>query len=202
MDNFEKGSPVRQIERQDIYNPVNFIGSVDSQLLRVKHIEISKTVETNHLIDLESLFTALSADPFNVNDWKASFTVSFNEPFTLNGVYETSGDFSTELSYYNLIGVAPGEGDFKETSLVTSLFRPTGGGLLGGIEHNSSVKVNGFDNIEWTYKYEENPDATGSDPKYLHDFRITIDSTQILGYVVINADDSESHNFIIDSAEG
>jgi hypothetical protein len=57
--------------------------------------------------------------------------------------------------------------------------------------------------IQWTYKYEEDPTATGSDPKYLHDFRLTVDSTQILGYVVINANDSISaNNFITDSAGG
>ena len=162
------------------------------------------TVETSHLIDATSLFTALTADPFDVNDWKASFTVSFNEPFTLNGVYETSGDFSTENSYYNLIGLSPSETTpLKESVFQAVYFTPTGAPLLGalGVSNNLKIGAPGF-NAEWTYTYEEDASATGSDPKYLHDFRITIDSTQILGYVVINADDSESHNFIIDSAAG
>ena len=82
-------------------------------------------------------------------------------------------------------------------------FRPTDGTVLDGIEISNSLIQYRLDNSQWTYKYEEDPTATGSDPKYLHDFRLTVDSTQILGYVVINADDSISaNNFITDSASG
>lgn len=204
MDNFEKGSPVRQIERQDIYNPVNFIGRVDSQLLSVKHIEISKTVETSRTLDVFALFDAVLEDPFNIESWKASFTVSEVGGSVLNGLYETRGDFSTETSYYNLVGISPSEdGTHKETLFNAAYFVPdSSGGVLGALQDTSNVKTGGTLNAEWTYSYEEDASATGSNPKYIHDFRITIDSTQILGYVVINADDSESHNFIIDSAAG
>jgi hypothetical protein len=80
-------------------------------------------------------------------------------------------------------------------------FSPTDGTVLNGIEISNSLIQYSLDNFQWTYKYEEDPTATGSDPKYLHDFIFTIDSTQVLGYVVIGADDSViANNFIINSA--
>ncbi len=162
------------------------------------------TVETRHLLDVESLFGAILADPFDVEDWKSSYTVSVPDGSTFNGVYETSGDFSTETSYANLVGLTPSDdGTYEQTLFGAAYFTPdSSDGVLGALQDTSNVKIGGTFNAEWTYSYEEDASATGSDPKYLHDFRITIDSTQILGYVVINADDSESHNFIIDSAAG
>ena len=162
------------------------------------------TVETAHLVNVESLFGAITADPFDVEDWKASFTVSIPDGSILTGVYETAGDFSTEVSYGGIIGLTPSDDEtYKEVIMASANFRPAGGTILGGIEESSTIKVGGFDNIEVTYKYEEDPTATGANPKYLHDFRLTVDSTQILGYVVINANDSISaNNFITDSAGG
>lgn len=212
MDYLEKGSPVRQNIRQDVYNSTNFVGRVDAQSLTSKDlnaeslsvddIQISTTVETSHQLDVESLFAALTADPFDVEDWKASYTVSIPDGSIFNGIYETGGDFSTETSYANLVGLTLiDDGTYKETLFSAAYFTPdSSDGVLGALQDTSNVKVGGSFNGEWTYSYEEDSSATGSDPKYLHDFRITIDSTQILGYVVINADDSESHNFIIDSA--
>ena len=163
---------------------------------------LKPTVETAHLLDIDSLFVAVFANPFDFEQWKESFTVSFPDEFVFNGVYETGGDFSTENSYYNLVGLSPSETTpLKETLFVSAYFLPTGGEALGGSLVSNNLKIGAPDvNLEWTYTYEEDSSAAGSDPKHLHDFRITINSTQILGYVVINADDSESHNFIIDSA--
>jgi hypothetical protein len=164
---------------------------------------LDAVIETAYLIDVMSLFAAITADPFDVENWKSSFTLSMHDGSILNGVYEANGDFSTEVSYSNMVGLVPSyDGTSKETVFVSATFKPTGGAMLGGIAMSSSVKAGGLDSIEWTYKYEENSAATGSNPKHLHDFRLTIDSTQVLGYVVINADDSEFHNFIIDSAAG
>jgi hypothetical protein len=116
--------------------------------------------------------------------------------------YQSNGDFSTEVSNFKGVGIIDdGSGDLISV-LGSENFRPTDGTVLNGIEISNSLIQYSFDNIQWTYKYEEDPTATGSDPKYLHDFRITVDSTQILGYVLINADDTESHNFITDSAGG
>ena len=180
------------------------VNSIDADSLSVDDIQISTTIETAHLLDVDSLFVALTADPFDVEDWKASYAISFPDEFVLNGVYETGGDFSTENSYYNLVGLSPSETTpLKETVFQSAYFIPTGGILLGGSVVSNNLKIGAPDfNAEWTYYYEEDSSATGSDPKYVHDFRITVDSTQVLGYVVINADDSESHNFIIDSAAG
>jgi hypothetical protein len=154
-------------------------------------------------VDVGSLLDAITADPFAAADWKATFTATFPTPgTTINGVYQSNGDFSTEVSNFKGVGIIDdGSGDLISV-LGSENFRPTDGTVLNGIEISNSLIQYNFDNIQWTYKYEEDPTATGSDPKYLHDFRITVDSTQILGYVLINADDTESHNFITDSAGG
>jgi len=157
------------------------------------------TVETAHLLDIDSLFDAMFADPFNIEDWKSSYTVSMPDGSTLNGLHSTSGDFSSEDSYANIIGIDSGG---NSVFIAASFFPELSGGVLDALQSINNAKIGGSFNAEWTYSYEEDASATGSDPKYLHDFRVTIDSTQILGYVVINADDSESHNFIIDSAAG
>lgn len=163
---------------------------------------LKQTVQTSRTLDVFALFDAVFEDPFDVESWKASFTISEIDGSVLNGVYETSGDFSTETSYANLVGITPSETiPLKETVFQSAFFLPTGGEVLGGSVASNNLKIGAPEfNIEWTYTYEEDSSATGSDPKHLHDFRITFDSTQILGYVVINADDSEFHNFIIDSA--
>jgi hypothetical protein len=202
MDYFEKGSPVRQHVTQEVHNDVSFLRKVQAQSLSVDDIQISKTVQTSRTLDVFALFEAVLEDPFNVESWKASFTISEVDGSVLNGVYETSGDFSTETSYANLVGVTPSDdGTYKQTIYSAAYFTPNSSeGVLGALWDTSNVKSGGAFNAEWTYSYEEDASATGSDPKYLHDFRLIIDSLQILGYVVINADDSESHNFIIDSA--
>lgn len=202
MDYLEKGSPVRQNIRQDVYNSTNFVGRVDAQSFSVDDIQISKTVQTSRTLDVFALFDAVLEDPFDVESWKASFTISEVDGSVFNGVYETSGDFSTETSYANLVGITPSDdGTHRETIYSAAYFTPgSSEGVLGALWDTSNVKSGGTFNAEWTYSYEEDASATGSNPKYLHDFRLIIDSLQILGYVVINADDSESHNFIIDSA--
>lgn len=202
MDYLEKGSPVRQNIRQDVYNSTNFVGRVDAQSLSVDDIQISKTVQTSRTLDVFALFGAVLEDPFDIEIWKASYTISEVDGSVLNGVYETSGNFSTETSYDNLVGITPSDdGTHKQTIYSAAYFTPDSSeGVLGALWDTSNVKSGGTFNAEWTYSYEEDASAAGSDPKYIHDFRLTIDSTQILGYVVINADDSESHNFIIDSA--
>ncbi len=155
-------------------------------------------------VDIESLFTAITADPFAAADWKASFTTTFQTPgTTINGVFQSNGDFSTEVSNFKGVGIIDDGSEDLISILGSESFRPTDGTVLDGIEISNSLIQYRLDNSQWTYKYEEDPTATGSDPKYLHDFRLTVDSTQILGYVVINADDSISaNNFITDSASG
>jgi hypothetical protein len=159
---------------------------------------LSQTIENQHTLDVESLLGAVMADPFDIEQWKSSYTVSFPDGSTVNGLYSTSGDFSSEDSFWNLISIDSGGNTF----FGAANFFPDSGGLLDALQSISNAKVGGSFNAEWTYNYEEDASATGSDPKYLHDFRLTIDSTQILGYVIIYADDSEFHNFIIDSAAG
>jgi hypothetical protein len=152
--------------------------------------------------EFRAVDVAITAAPFAVADWKASFTsVTPASGVTLNGQFETNGDFSTETSNWKVVGILDqGDGSALTSILASSNFTPTNGAILGGIEiSNSSIQYN-FDNFQWTYKYEEDPTATGSAPKYLHDFSLIVDSTQILGYVLINADDSISaNNFVIDS---
>ena len=141
-------------------------------------------------VDVGSLFEAVMEDPFNVEDWKASFTVVIPEQTTLNGVFETNGDFSTEVSNWKGVGIIDnGSGDLI-SALGSESFSPTDGTVLNGIEISNSLIQYSLDNFQWTYKYEEDPTATGSDPKYLHDFTFNVDSTQINGYVLIGADDS------------
>jgi hypothetical protein len=202
MDYFEKGSPVRQHVTQEVHNDVSFLRKVQAKNLNVENFSTSTPVPEFHLLDLESLFGAIMADPFAAADWKASFTYSFSDSgITLNGQFETNGDFSTEVSNWKIVGIADDpENESPTSTLASANFRPTGGTVLGGVEISNSFINYNFDNIQWTYKYEEDPTATGSDPKYVHDFILTVESMQILGYVVIYADDSEFHNFIIDSA--
>jgi hypothetical protein len=202
MDYFEKGSPVRQHVTQQVHNDVSFLRKVQAKNLNVENFSTSTSIPEFHLLDIESLFAAIMADPFSAADWKASFTsVMPASGLTLNGQFETDGDFSTETSNWKVVGILnQGDGAALTSILASSNFQPTGGTVLGGIEISNSSIQNNFDNFQWTYKYEEDSTATGANPKYLHDFRLTIDSTQILGYVVINADDSiASNNFVIDS---
>lgn len=157
------------------------------------------------VVDVGLLLDAITADPFAAADWKATFTTVIATPgATINGVFQSNGDFSTEVSNWSAVGIADdGEEETPTTILASANFRPTDGAILNGIEISNSFITYDFGSYQWTYKYEEDPTATGSDPKYLHDFRLTVDSTQILGYVVINANDSISaNNFITDSAGG
>jgi hypothetical protein len=205
MDNFEKGSLVRQQSTQEVYNTTSFIRQVYAKDLLAENFSSSIPVPEFRVVDVGLLLDALTADPFNVEDWKATFTATFSTPgVRINGVFQSNGDFSTEVSNWSAVGISDdGEEETPTTILASANFRPTDGAILNGIEISNSFITYDFDNIQWTYKYEEDPTATGSDPKYLHDFRITVDSTQILGYVLINADDSISANtFITDSAGG
>jgi hypothetical protein len=148
------------------------------------------------------LFDAVLADPFVVADWKSSY-ISTMSGLTLEfkGIAESNGDFSTEDSYNVMNGVSDSAFGFgKETIVMSYHYVATGGTLLGSLQQSYNIALGNIDNVNMSYKYEEDSAATGANPKYVHDFRITIDSTQVLGYVIINADDSEFHNFIIDSA--
>lgn len=157
------------------------------------------TIETQHNLDVDTLLGAVLADPFDIEQWKSSYTVAIPVESTVNGLYSTSGNFSSEDSFANIIAIDSGGNTFFAAA---NFFPEDSGGVLGSLQSINNAKLAGSFNGEWTYSYEEDASATGSDPKYLHDFRITIDSSQILGYVLIYADDSEFHNFIIDSAAG
>ncbi len=204
MDYFEKGSPVRQHVTQEVHNDVSFLRKVQAKNLNAENFSTSTPISEYRGLDVGSLFAAITAAPFAAADWKASFTTTFQTPgTTINGVFQSNGDFSTEVSNFKGVGIIDdGSGDLISI-LGSESFSPTDGTVLNGIEISNSLIQYRLDNTQWTYKYEEDPTATGSDPKYLHDFILTVDSTQILGYVVINADDSISaNNFIIDSAAG
>jgi len=144
------------------------------------------------VVDVGLLLDALMEEPFNVEAWKATFTTTDSTPgVTINGVYQSNGDFSTEVSNWSAVGILDsGEGDAPTSILGSANFRPTDGAILDGIEISNAFIVHDYENAQWTYKYEEDPTATGSDPMYLHDFTINLESTQINGYVVIGADDS------------
>ena len=200
MDYFEKGSPVRQHVTQQVHNDVSFLRKVQAKNLNAENFSTSTPIPEFRAVDVGSLFIAITADPFNVEDWKASYTVVIPNQTTLNGQFDTNGDFSTEVSNWKGVGIIDdGSGDLI-SALGSESFSPTDGTVLNGIEISNSLIQYSLDNFQWTYKYEEDPTATGSDPKYLHDFKLAIDSTQILGYVIIGADDSViANNFIIDS---
>ena len=152
----------------------------------------SSSVPVYRGLDTGLLFDAMVSDPIDPEDWKASFAMEFpSDGAVVNGQFETNGDFLTEESTWNVSGILnnPGEDD-RSTVMSSSKFKPTSGTTLNGIEISSAGNVYGFDNLKWTYKYEEDPTATGSDPKYMHDFTLSVESTQINGYVLIGADDS------------
>ena len=202
MDYFEKGSPVRQHVTQEVHNDVSFLRKVQAKNLNAENFSTSTPIPEFHLLDVGLLLDAITAAPFAAADWKATFTTTVSTPgVTINGVFETNGDFSTEVSNWKGVGIIDdGSGDLI-SALGSESFSPTDGTVLNGIEISNSLIQYSLDNFQWTYKYEEDPTATGSDPKYLHDFIFTIDSTQVLGYVVIGADDSViANNFIINSA--
>jgi hypothetical protein len=202
----------------------NFFNSgIERLLARINSIELetllgasssSSSIEVYRGLDVEALLEAILAGGGPMNEggivdpeyWKASFTIAFPAEDTLiNGQFETIGDFETEESTFNLVGIAKTAGESDRTNVIaSSQFKPTGGTTLEGIEISSGGNIYDFDNLTWTYKYEEDPTATGSDPKYLHDFNFSIESIQVFGYVVIGADDSViAGNIIgIDPSEG
>jgi len=161
----------------------------------------SSSVPEYRGLDISGLFDALtSGGDIDPEDWKASYTVAIPaEDAVVNGQFETNGDFLTEESTFNLVGILQTTGEDNRTTVMSSSkFKPTSGTTLNGIEISAAGNVYDFDNLTWAYKYEEDPTATGSDPKYLHDFTLSVDSTQINGYIIIGADDS----VIADAAEG
>ena len=199
MDYFEKGSPVRQHVTQQVHNDVSFLRKVQAKNLNVENFSTSTPIEVYRGLDFSGLIEAIVAGGSinegrvdNPEDWKASFTAAFpSEGTVVNGQFETDGDFLTEESTWNISGIIKTVGkDDRTTAIVSSKFKPTSGTTLEGIEISSAGNVYDFDNSTWTYKYEEDPTATGSDPMYLHDFTINLESTQINGYIVIGADDS------------
>ena len=193
MDYFEKGSPVRQHVTQEVHNDVSFLRKVQAKNLNAENFSTSTPIEEYRGLDVDGLLEALMiGGDIDPEDWKASFTIEFpTEDTVINGQFETNGDFLTEESTWNVSGIAKttGEND-RTTVLASSNFSPTDGSTLNGIEISTAGNVYEIDNSTWTYKYEEDPTATGSDPMYLHDFTINLESTQINGYIVIGADDS------------
>ena len=164
--------------------------------------KLTQNVPTSYLFDVMSVFGAITSS-FSAASWTASYVVEIPGEFVNNGEFESQGNFIDEPSSYNVIGISQNEDNLTNDFLITNYsVRFSGGTLLGAFEQSTSVRVGGFDNIEYTYKYEFDAGATTSDPQHIHDFRIIIDSTNILGYVIINADGSDFHNFIIDSAGG
>jgi hypothetical protein len=200
----------KQVNSSTVNNPSSgstFLGIDETGKLFTKSesgqvtVQNTQTIHHFYLLDVISVFGNITSPTFSVGDWTSSYILEFPVEFVNNGISDVSGNFTDEPSSFNVIGISVNEDHgTKESSLVNYSVRFTGGSLLDSYEQSTSVRLGGFDNIEYTYKYEENGAATGTDPKHIHDFRINIDSTQILGYVLINADDSESHNFIIDSA--
>ena len=155
--------------------------------------ESSTLIEEYRGLDTSGLLNAvINSRDIDPEDWKASYTVAFpSEGVLVEGQVETNGDFETEESTYNMVGIAKTVGkDDRTTVISSSKFKPTGGSTLEGIEISAAGNIYDFNNSTWTYKYEEDPTATGSDPMYLHDFTINLESTQINGYIVIGADDS------------
>jgi len=62
MDYFEKGSPVRQKIRQDVYNSTNFVGRVDAQSLE------SKSISTESLdIDFTDTLSYVTEEDYDFN---------------------------------------------------------------------------------------------------------------------------------------
>ena len=179
----------------------NFFNSgIERLLARINSIELetllgagpSTPVPVYRGLDIGSLFDAMMSDPIDPEDWKASFTEAFPaEGAVVNGQFETNGDFLTEESTWNVSGILKDTEDVDRTTvLASSKFKPTSGTTLNGIEISSAGNVYDFNNLKWTYKYEEDPTATGSDPMYMHDFTFSVESTQVNGYVLIGADDS------------
>jgi len=179
----------------------NFFNSgIERLLARINSIELetflgagpSTPLPEFRAVDVDGLLEAVMSAAVDPEDWKASYTIAFPaDDVVVNGQFETNGDFLTEESTWNLVGIGKTTGkNDRTTVLASSNFKPTGGSTLNGIEISTAGNVYDFDNSTWTYKYEEDPTATGSDPMYLHDFTINLESTQINGYVVIGADDS------------
>jgi len=165
-------------------------------------LKLTQNASTAILLDVMSIFGAITSS-FSSDAWTASYIVEQPGEYVVNGQFEAEGNFTDEPSTFNVMGIT----DNPDTGLNQILIanysvRFSGGTVLGAFEQSTSARLAGFDNIEYTYKYEYDAGATASDPQHIHDFRIVADSTNILGFVIINADGSDSHNFIIDSAGG
>jgi len=97
MDYLEKGSPVRQNIRQDVYNSTNFVGRVDAQSLE------SKSISTESLdIDFTDTLSYVTEEDYEINVGKEFLGSWQNLIFTGNvlGSVITSGNHSI----FNIIG--------------------------------------------------------------------------------------------------
>ena len=101
-------------------------GSSTANALRdtytIEEIQGSSTpVPEFHLLDIGLLFDAITADPFAAADWKASFTTVIPvNGVTINGVFDTNGDFSTEVSNWKIVGIANDPESESLTSILAS----------------------------------------------------------------------------------
>jgi len=164
--------------------------------------KLTKNASTSYLLDVMSIFGAITSS-FSSDAWTASYIVEQPGEYVVNGQFEAEGNFTDEPSTFNVMGITDNfDTGLNQILIANYSVRFTEGTLLGAFEQSTSLRLGAFENIEYTYKYEYDAGAAGIDPQHIHDFRIIVDSTNILGYVVIGADGSDSHSFIIDSAGG
>jgi len=199
----------KHVNQSTVTNPPNestFVGVNEAGKLFTKNesgttyvVSNTQSVPKSYLFDVMSVFSSIVGS-FSSDDWTSSHIIELPGEFENYGQYETQGNFTDEPSSNNIIGISNNEDNgTKEVVFANYSVRFSGGTILGSFEESSSARVGGFNNIEYTYKYEFDSNASGSNPQHIHDFRIIADSTIILGYVVINADGSDFNNFIIDS---
>jgi hypothetical protein len=99
MDYLEKGSPVRQNIRQDVYNSTNFVGRVDAQSLE------SKSISTESLdIDFTDTLSYISEEDYGIDRGKTFvdglgwLPVQFNAD-TIGSVFENDDFLIQKLSF-------------------------------------------------------------------------------------------------------
>jgi len=97
MDYLEKGSPVRQNIRQDVYNSTNFVGRVDAQSLE------SKSISTESLdIDFTDTLSYVTQESYEINIGKEFLGSWQNLVFT--GDVLGSVITSDNHSIFNIVG--------------------------------------------------------------------------------------------------
>lgn len=150
MDYLEKGSPVRQNIRQDVYNSTNFVGRVDAQSLE------SKSISTESLdIDFTDTLSYVSSDNSILNigeifisgiGWISIESEGdfIGSSFENDDILIQSGEFDVEWD--SGMGVLPvfssGEyfklksGDYEGSSLSNSITKDPSGNIFSGVHFN------------------------------------------------------------------